>query len=315
MLLKSDGHLENLSKKFIQANKSLTLFSAYIKLDQLRVLNQQFTITEIIVRWEIQDLIKGVSDIELYDYCRERDITLYRNTRIHLKAFWNNENAVLFGSANVTGRGIGEKGIFNYELNGIQEEISFEDKLYLKQIVKDSQIVDAKLFSKIKKLVDSIELKEVQYPKLAEVVRSAEDSYLLSELPMSENIDQLFESYLKPDGLDTLNQDCLAHDLLLYKISSGSNRDQFYDTLSVNFNNHRFIQDVKGFIVAAESRRYGEVVNWIKNKTTTVPTPRNWELKQRQIVNILYEWLCYFDTDFEWSIPGARSEVIKYKPK
>jgi len=42
-----------------------------------------------------------------------------------LKAFWNNNNSVLFGSANVTYNGIGEGG--NLELNGIQEHLSISE--------------------------------------------------------------------------------------------------------------------------------------------------------------------------------------------
>ena len=315
MLLKSDGTLEDQTKIFLDQNERIILFSAYIKLDQLAKLNHQYKVSEIVVRWAIEDLVKEVSDIALFKYCKENNIILYRNERIHLKAFWNTKDSVLFGSANVTGRGIGEKGLYNFELNGIQEGISFNDKLYLKQIIKDSQVVDARLFAEIKKLVDSIESKEMQYPKLPDKVLTTKDSYLLSELPMSENLNQLFECYTRPDSMDNLSQDCLAHDLLLYHIDSGLNRDQFYDQLNVQFKEHPFIQDLKGYISSANSRRYGEIVNWIKENTTTVPTPRSWELKEQQIVNILYEWICYFDTDFEWNVPGARSQVIAYKPR
>ena len=60
---------------------------------------------QIIVRWDIEDLCKSVSDIELYQYCIDNGITLYRNTRLHMKVFWNNKDALVFGSANITGRG------------------------------------------------------------------------------------------------------------------------------------------------------------------------------------------------------------------
>ena len=134
MLFKSGLNLDRSVNSFIDGNDTITILSAYIKLNQLEEYNYQGNIERIVVRWEIEDLVKGVSDFEdLYEYCRENNIALFRNTRIHLKAIWNNENTVLFGSANITGRGIGEKGNnFNYELSGIANPISFDDISYLK---------------------------------------------------------------------------------------------------------------------------------------------------------------------------------------
>ena len=105
------------------------------QLDQLIKINSQKRIKQIIVRWEIQDLCLGVSDLELYEYCLTNKITLKRNTRIHLKAFWNNKSSVMFGSANVTKRGLGEGFKYNFELNGQQEYCSNDDRIYFQQII------------------------------------------------------------------------------------------------------------------------------------------------------------------------------------
>src|SRR5690554_5052493 len=118
MLYKSGINLKSGAIDFIEQNNQITLFSAYLKLEELKSLNKSKKINRIIVRWEIKDLCIGVSDLELYHYCIENNITLYRNTRIHLKALWNNELQVFFGSANVTRRGLGEEGNYNFELNG-----------------------------------------------------------------------------------------------------------------------------------------------------------------------------------------------------
>jgi len=100
MIYKSACNLEQETIKFTDTNKTISLFSAYITLPQLKKINKSDHVKEIVVRWEVQDLCMGVSDIELYDYCKTHGITLYRNTRIHLKAIWNNKESVFFGSAN-----------------------------------------------------------------------------------------------------------------------------------------------------------------------------------------------------------------------
>ena len=150
MLYRSGDNLEIGAIKFIEVNKKITLFSAYLKIDALKNLNHSRKIKQIVVRWEIEDLCRKVSDIDLYHYCMEHNITLYRNTRIHLKVFWNNGAEVFFGSANVTGKGIGEKRKFNYELNGGIQNLSYNDIAYFNDILMHSEYVSPTLFKEIK---------------------------------------------------------------------------------------------------------------------------------------------------------------------
>ena len=108
-------------------------------------------------------------------------------------------------------------------------------------------------------------------------------------------------------GLNKTTQSC--------DFSQGSARSpsKSYSTLKENFNTHLFIIKLKEVIKSdtRQSLSYGSVVRWIQDNTTTVPTPRSWELKQEQIVNILYEWICFFDTDYTWKRP-SHSQVIYY---
>ena len=315
MLSKSGYNLELSAISFLENNETITLFSAYIRTEQLKKINQSKKIIQIVVRWEVGDICFGASDLELYDYCRENHIKLFRNNKIHLKAFWNNNNSVLFGSANVTYNGIGEGG--NLELNGLQENISFNDKKYFNEIIKKSNYVTKELYLQIKQKVDEQKSKVVKIEDLP-FIEAVEDSFLISQLPMSFNIFNLYKSYLKPELLSEEDKNCLAHDLVLYDIPDYLLKDEFYSTLKMNFNKHPFVIALKDYIKKQEgqSLRYGRggVVDWIQDKTTTVPTPRSWELKKDQIVNILYEWICFFDKDYVVEVPGRRSEVIFYRP-
>jgi hypothetical protein len=313
MLYKSGYNLESSALQFIDENDSITLFSAYIKLEELKFLNQSKKITQIIVRWEIRDLCLGVSDIELYQYCLENDITLFRNTRIHLKAFWNNAQAVLFGSANVTGRGIGEKGNYNYELNGLNEDINFEDVAYFNKIIINSEYVTSGLYRQIEKLVKETDLPTLIYPTL-DTSKNQDDYFLLSNLPMTESVEKLYQGYYNPENLDIEDVGYVAHDIALYNIPSNLNQINFYNYLQSVFNSHPFINNLKEHIknLPEQSLRYGGVVRWIQENTTTVPTPRSWELKKDLIVNILFDWICCFDKNFSWSRPNY-SQVIRYE--
>jgi hypothetical protein len=312
MLYKSGYNLEEGAIDFISNNESITLFSAYIKLEELKRINFNNNIKQIIVRWEIEDLCKGVSDIELYHYCLDNGIALYRNTRLHMKAIWNNLNIVLFGSANVTGRGLGEKNNYNFELNGIQESIGFTDIIYFNQVIATSEYVSSDLYYKLNDIVKNTILPVNTFPEIPTTKKDI-DYFLLSQLPMSKSPDDLYELVVHCEDFDYLEQNFAAHDVALYCIDSFQDYNLFKSELKNKFNSHPFIIALKEHIISqpTKSLRYGGVVEWIQINTTTVPTPRRWELKQEKLVNVLYSWICEFDDDFTWDTPN-HSEIIYF---
>lgn len=312
MLHKSGLNIEKGVIDFISNNDSITLFSAYIKLEELNKINVKNNIKQIIVRWEIEDLCKGVSDIDLYQYCLDNNIVLYRNTRLHMKAFWNNQDCIVFGSANVTGRGLGEVGNYNFELNGLIESINIEDIIYLNQIIASSEYVSKELYEELNNIVSNTSLPTFIFPDLPTVKKDI-DWYLLSQLPMSKSPDDFFEVATHYEDFDIMEQNCAAHDVAIFDIDPFQEYSMFKLKLKDKFNSHPFITALKKHIKMqpTQSLRYGGVVEWIQENTTTVPTPRRWELKQDQIVNILYTWICEFDDKFTWDIPN-HSQVIYY---
>lgn len=312
MLHKSGYNLEKGAIDFISNNESITLFSAYIKLEELKQINIKNNIKQIIVRWEIEDLCKGVSDIELYHYCLDNGIALYRNTRLHMKAIWNNQDSVLFGSANITGKGLGEKNNYNYELNGIKESLGITDIIYFNQVISSSEYVSSDLYNQLNEIVKNTILPVITFPDIPTVKKEI-DYFLLSQLPMSKSPDDLYEVAIHSEDFDTKEQVFAAHDIALFGIDAFQNYSLFKIELKEKFNLHPFIISLKEYIKSqpTQSLHYGGVVNWIKNNTTTVPTPRSWELKQDQIVNILYTWICEFDEKYSWNTPN-HSQVIFY---
>jgi hypothetical protein len=312
MLYKSGINLEKGAIDFIINNESITLFSAYIKLEELKKINIRHNIKQIIVRWEVEDLIKSVSDIELYQYCMDHGITLYRNTRLHMKVFWNNKDSLFFGSANITGRGLGEVNNYNYELNGIKDSLSLNDIIYLNQVIASSEYLSKELYLKLNDLVKNTILPILIFPEI-HTIKKEIDYFLISQLPMCPSPDDFYEMAVNSKDFNFLDQNCVAHDIALFEIDPFQEYNNFKIELKNKFNSHPFIIALKNHIKqqASHSMRYGSVVDWIKDNTTTVPTPRSWDLKQEQFVNILYTWICEFDEQFIWDTPN-HSQVIYY---
>jgi hypothetical protein len=311
----SDSLLFNKIEKFIEQSNTIDIYSAYIKSDVIKILNTNKKINQILVRWDIADLVYGASDLDLFIYCKENGIKLFRNTRLHLKALVNDNNQIIFGSSNYTNKGLAVSSNFNFELNSNIENIDSSDLLYLKKILRDSEYIDENKFNVIKAEVDKYQklvFEILEMPTKKNIV----DNFLMSQLPMSKNFESLYY-YYKDSKFETIeDQNCYTHDLVLFDIvTTGLTYLEFLNQIKTRFNSHEFILQLKNFIKSqpGQSLRYGGVVDWIKMHTTTVPTPLNWELKEQEIVNILYYWVTNFDSDYTTSVPGRRSEVIFYK--
>lgn len=310
-MLRSGDNLIDEIKLFLDNKENVILFCAYIKLEELKKINSSKKIESIVVRWEFNDLCNGASDLEIFEYCEENKIRLYRNDRIHLKAFWDKKDSVLFGSANISSRGLGFANNYNFELNGIQNKLDIRDIVYLEKIFRSSRLITNDLYLDLKKKMNNYELVQETYHDESIIIAS--DPFLLSELPMSQSVDWFIAAYYDLEQLTPDEIKYLAHDMALYDIGFGLDEKALLAKLSESVNEHRFIVALKETIKKSKNRslHYGGVVAWIQNNTTTVPTPRRWEIKEEQIVNILYDWICFFDKYFIHHRPNY-SQIIEY---
>jgi hypothetical protein len=310
----SGNNLKSGCLDFVTNSNDITIFSAYITTSEIEELNINANISRIIVRWDIEDLCRGSSDLKLYLYCKKNNILLYRNTRIHLKTIWDNKSAIFTGSANITRKGIGSLGEFNFELNSIIDNLSIVDLIYLNQIIQSSQLVDDDLFFEIENLVNSFEENKLDYPTLP-TQRAYKDSFLLSEFPQTHSPEEFIKAYSYREKLNIVEQINFACDYATYELIKGISEEELSHFLRGKFNNHKITVEFKLFIESKPSQtmRYGEVVEWIKKITTSTPIPSSWEIKTKRIANNLINWVCYFDKNYKYSRPKY-SEIIAFNP-
>src|SRR4051812_34039734 len=88
MLFKNGIDLQPRLSEYISGSQTLFIFSPYIKLHTLKgLIDSNENVKAVFVRWETKDLILGASDLEIYPYLKSKGIVLYRNLRLHLKAY------------------------------------------------------------------------------------------------------------------------------------------------------------------------------------------------------------------------------------
>lgn len=291
-LFKNGIDLQNELRAFVKSTTNLFIFVPYIKLEALKALLEDGqSCKAIFVRWETKDLITGASDLEVYNYCKERGVQLFRNKRLHLKAFIDDYKKCFLGSANISSRALNFPPIpdYNYELATTVENLSIEDRLYFSIIEQESLLITDHIYDQI---VNQMPVKKAAYPHEPDFeikIAAPDKDFLISSLPLTYNVDTLFRIYDSRQFINDTELNCAAHDLALYRINFGLTMEQFESQLRREFFSHPFI---KAFLEKINDRGeiyFGEAKAWIHANCSNAPLPRRWEITEN--IQILYKWI------------------------
>ena len=315
MVLKTGINLADGLIEFITNSKELFIFVPYVKLEALKkLLSTTNNCKALVVRWESRDLIFGASDLEVYKYCKERNIQVFRNSRLHLKAYVDQYKECLLGSANISSRALNipESSFYNYELATIVENLSFEDRLYFHIILNEATLITDSIYEKIKA---QFEDKKKEFPNEGDFkinISAPDKDFLISSLPMSSSVKTLTRAYIEKKGLNEEELNCAIHDLAIYNIPLSLTEDKFNRCLKESFFSHPFI---KAFIQIVRFNNgeiyFGEAKAWIQSNCTNVPIPRRWEITEN--IQILFKWIVELgDGYYKVDIPGSHSERLSF---
>lgn len=325
MLYRNGDNLKKGLIEYLSNKKKITIFAPYIKAPILLELldSPNLDCEQIIVRWEPKDIAMGSSDLEIYQICKDRNIALYMNNRIHLKLYTNDFTDALLGSANISARAISEDNHhFNYEVYAYTPSISRDDRLYLNKIIKEGILVTDEIYDLINSQIPEItpNIENAKFELLKDMANSSD--FLITRLPMIDSPNLLWELYTGMTIPQSQEQEnCLCHDLALYDISAGEKiKENFIQDLADNFFKLPFIISfLKEIDEPLRTNKYGEmreglpfgaVRRWFSENTTTAPSPRPFELTNN--VQILYSWIeCLSYGKYTVSVPGKHTQVIK----
>jgi hypothetical protein len=291
-LFKNGTDLQQKLSKYISNSQGLFIFSPYIKLETLKALiDEQENVKAVFVRWETKDLILGSSDLEIYPYLKAKGITLYRNSRLHLKAYLDEYKNCFLTSANISSRALNLPPYtnYNYEIGIIVEDLGIEDRLYFSIIESDSILITDNIY---KQLSEQLLEKKKEFPDEEEFnfkFEAPDKDFLISSLPMTYSVETLYRIYEDKKFVSDTELNCVLHDLAIYKIPLGLPSTEFREKLAYAFFSHRFI---KGFLENLETTNeiyFGTAKEWVHKNCADVPTPRKWEITEN--IQILYKWI------------------------
>ena len=316
----SDNHLvwtptyEYVAQK-IRENKRLELIIApYIKREALKQLLDEcedVSNLKVVVRWDARDIIAGVSDVEIYEDLKAKNIPLYRHPSIHLKMLVFNQNWAFHTSGNITQSGLGLRTNPNIEV-GAQIQLETKDWIEINKLLEQANLIDERLYEKACRYKEENKSQPEPLPPL-DLEPKEDKAFSRFSLPAVQSPEKLYEVYQTPDSFKHEEEllSTFVHDLTLYSIASGLDEKEFYKELEQNFKAHPFVQAVASFVKECESVHFGKMNDWITENCSDNPTPYRWEIKPT--TNKLYDWLQYFFDEIYWDIPGVRSQVIYWK--
>jgi hypothetical protein len=292
MLYKTGIDLSTKLIEFISNSTNLFIFVPYIKVEPLKqILNFSQSCKAIVVRWNTKDILLGSSDLELYTFCKERNISLYRNPRLHLKAFIDNYKKCFLGSANISARGLDmpKSQFHNYELGIEETNLSIEDRYYFNVILNESMLITDSIFQQIKTQLSD---KYIAFPHEDDLklhLSFSDKHFLMTSLPMTLNVKTLLRICETKEAINEVELNCVMHDLALYGLPLGLKHNDLRPKLKEAFFNHPFIQSFLENLSVDGEIYFGKAKDWIQRNCTDVPTPRKWEITEN--IQILYKWV------------------------
>lgn len=171
MLLDQNKLIPTIRDILDENTKEVVISSAYLKTDVLKELESSLRgkAVKIYVRWDIEDLIKGVSDIEVYEICKENNWRLFRNPKLHAKFILFDNETIILGSSNYTLTGTG-RNRKNIERN-YMTDLNYDEIHYLLRDYSHSTIIDDDIYNKLKPILETLEpSKEYEHLQFDEVI-------------------------------------------------------------------------------------------------------------------------------------------------
>lgn len=315
-------HFEDLSRilrsHFSVAEHAAEILAPYVQVDAVEeVLHDvvRGVAISVVTTWKLLDMLAGASSLDLYPYLKARGAFLFLNQRLHLKTYLVDRRYALTGSANTTRSGLGLVADANHETLAAVDETSAGYMDFLESIKRSSVLVTDAVYEKF---VAALELcEDVARPEVARIQRELDrdvltrDCFLVSELPMSRSLDDLFEwqQRRQESGLEEESRQNARHDLVKYGLVDRTfqTKDEFLRALTDAFFAHPFVTALCTFI--DRPKRFGAIKEWVQNNCTDVPVPSRRDLTGN--VQVLYHWLKTLGADRYRVIRPRHSELIE----
>lgn len=146
-----------------RCNENLQVITAFCKESGVQFMDcnisNNIVDKRLMVRFRMDDIISGVSDLSVYDYCKNNGWKVYIRFDLHAKTYIFDNKRCIIGSANLTNKGLNLYIDGNYEIASICE-IEPEDINKVNELFDNALLLDDDLYLKMKKEIDAVSIEK-----------------------------------------------------------------------------------------------------------------------------------------------------------
>lgn len=190
------------------AQKTLIIFSAFVKSKAFewlvpQVIEKHLKV-KIMARWDINDLLSGVSDLSIYERCKELNWEFRVNTALHSKLYLIDSSIGYLGSNNLTGAGLGLNTNNNIEFS-TEIRPNMDDLQKIDKYLNSSTLMNDELYEEIKQFVeDNKTTKErIKWPdSIMDKLKTNTDYLWVDNFPLSNPLkDDFYEEFHRDEKI------------------------------------------------------------------------------------------------------------------
>ncbi len=197
-ILLTNEILEALISELQNATDSVQIITAYCKIKTLEYLDNAISdnveIKKLMVRFRLDDLIKGSTDFEILKFAIGHGWQVYIRFDLHAKTYIVDDKRMITSSANATGSGLGLGRNENLEMGSL-EEIEEADLDKIRGIYRDAIMVDDNLLENLRQQYENAKGKTTQGVDISwdstimDLFKREVDCLFSNELPASSHFE------------------------------------------------------------------------------------------------------------------------------
>ncbi|WP_422124323.1 phospholipase D family protein [Planococcus sp. X10-3] len=276
-----------LEKELNLIEEELIIISAFCKIETIKWIDSHLRMSvkkTCLVRFRMEDILKGSTDFEIYEYCIQNNWTIYFNFKLHSKIYCFDKSSYLIGSANLTQSGIGLSVNANIE-SMVFGNMGLEDYLEIKEIVDSSILMDESTINDFKRQL--LNIPPIEKVKAQEwiISRDLENSIEKIKLKIEDLIKSPSPLNLTKEDKKMLNLNGMKNDLLTEKVLM----NQFVETKIFRWL-YRILKEKKEIYYGSLSMQLHE------NLSENYPYIKREEVKM--YLSNLLKWIQYFNLEF-----------------
>jgi len=284
---------------FEEATTEILIFSAYCTHQAVAEVLQNVSKNvkiKVITRWRKEDILKGSSDLKVFDVVREKGGTVYRHPDLHLKFYVRDKQQKIFGSANLTNRGIGlHPNANNIENLTSIETFTVKDTIFANQLINDAQEVTAEMVEEFQRQLDENEDEEEWDEEKVSCFDNSKEGIFVNDFPFTNHPKEVIENPYNEN---------VKHDREIFDLPKKPDENQIRN----GFLDSKIYKWLVEFV--EDEMYFGEMTAKIHNSLLDEPKP--YRKKVKEIQSNLFSWVDYLETiDFEIQTPQNSDVIVK----